>query len=72
MYTLFMDKYQLRPKLTEHKAEIDDLMKKVNQIYDLTETEIVRLAVERFWQAANPDKPIPPHFKLFRSIRLDF
>jgi hypothetical protein len=67
-----MDKYELRPKLTDHKTEIDNLMEMVNQTYDLTETEIVRLAVERFWQAANPGKPIPTHFKLLRSVRLDF
>jgi hypothetical protein len=72
VYTERMNKHQFRPELTTHEEQITALMQKVNQVYDLTETEIVRLAVERFWKSAYPNQPIPEHFKLIRFVHLDF
>ena len=63
-----------RPDLTSHDALIDDLVDRVNAeaMYKLTDTDIVKLAIERMWVTAHPGEMLPEKLKRKRYIRLQF
>lgn len=65
---------QKRPDLTSHQALIADLVEKVNSeaMFNLTDTDIVKLAIERMWKAAHPGEPLQKNLKRKKYIRLQF
>jgi hypothetical protein len=67
-----MDKW--RPDLTSHEQIAQDVAAKVNAeaLYQLTETDICKLALERFWRDAHPGEELPAGLKRKRYIRLQF
>lgn len=63
-----------RPELTSHEQIAIEICQKTNEeaLYQLTETDIVKLALERMWKDAYPDKELPRGLKRKKYIRLQF
>jgi hypothetical protein len=66
--------YKLRPDLTSHLELVRQITESVNAeaLYQLSETDIVKLAIERMWKTAYPQRQLPKNLKRKKYIRLQF
>jgi len=68
------DRKVTRPDLTSHAAVIEQIAERVNSeaLYQLSQTDIVKLALERMWITAYPERELPKGLKRKKYIRLQF
>ena len=66
--------HQVRPDLTSHEQLIKELTQKINDesLYSLSDTDIVKIAAERMWKQAFPDRELPKNLKRKRYVHLQF
>lgn len=63
-----------RPDLTSHLELIEQIAERVNAeaLYKLSQTDIVKLAIERMWKTAYTERELPKGLKRKKYIRLQF
>jgi len=65
---------KVRPDLTSHAGLIEQIAVRVNDeaLYQLSHTDIVKLALERMYKTAYPERELPKGLKRKKYIRLQF